>query len=82
MRDFKAATYSRLSKRSGGGGGRADCKSREQERKNCGNKGTRAIFGREQGKKDPPPPPGRPSIKDIVWYGMVWYGMVWYGMVW
>ena len=61
MRDFKAAPYSRLAKRSGGvGGGRADCKIRGQERKNCGNKGTQANFWREQGSP-PPPPPGRPS---------------------
>ena len=50
MRDFKQQHIANCPRGEGGGGGRADCKSREQERKNCGNKGEhKPIFLREQG---------------------------------
>ena len=56
MRDFKAATYSRLSKRSGGGGGEGEqiAKVGNKSEKTAGTREHKPIFEGNMGARTPP----------------------------
>ena len=55
MRDFKAATYSRLSKRSWGGEGKQIAKVGNKREKTAGTREHKPIFEGNKGTRTPPP---------------------------